>query len=143
MLTANPVRRPQDWKIPPCISNWKNAKGYTIPLDKRLAADGRGLQEVQINDAFAKLAESLYVAESKARESVEMRQKVRRPACAQGCLWVYSVSPRSLLRAFCEPLWKATSRKGSLVLRFSSLSGRSPAQAPAILSTVSAAVIPL
>lgn len=33
-----------DWKIPPCISNWKNAKGYTIPLDKRLAADGRGLQ---------------------------------------------------------------------------------------------------
>ena len=36
----------QDWKIPPCISNWKNAKGYTIPLDKRLAADGRGLQEV-------------------------------------------------------------------------------------------------
>ena len=35
----------QDWKIPPCISNWKNAKGYTIPLDKRLAADGRGLQE--------------------------------------------------------------------------------------------------
>ena len=36
-----------DWKIPPCISNWKNPKGYTIPLDKRLAADGRGLQEVQ------------------------------------------------------------------------------------------------
>lgn len=34
------------WKIPPSISNWKNAKGYTIPLDKRLAADGRGLQEV-------------------------------------------------------------------------------------------------
>jgi len=33
-----------NWKIPPCISNWKNAKGYTIPLDKRLAADGRGLQ---------------------------------------------------------------------------------------------------
>ena len=37
-----------DWKIPPCISNWKNAKGYTIPLDKRLAADGRGLQETQV-----------------------------------------------------------------------------------------------
>ncbi|KAF5800784.1 putative SKI-interacting protein, SKIP [Helianthus annuus] len=31
------------WKIPPCVSNWKNPKGYTIPLDKRLAADGRGL----------------------------------------------------------------------------------------------------
>lgn len=36
----------KEWQIPPCISNWKNAKGYTIPLDKRLAADGRGLQEV-------------------------------------------------------------------------------------------------
>jgi SNW domain-containing protein 1 len=34
------------WMIPPCISNWKNNKGYTIPLDKRLAADGRGLQDV-------------------------------------------------------------------------------------------------
>ena len=35
----------------------QNAKGYTIPLDKRLAADGRGLQEVHINDNFAKLSE--------------------------------------------------------------------------------------
>lgn len=51
-------------------------QGYTIPLDKRLAADGRGLQEVQINDQFAKLTEALYVAESKAREAVDMRQKV-------------------------------------------------------------------
>ena len=25
-----------DWKIPPCISNWKNSKGYTIPLEMRL-----------------------------------------------------------------------------------------------------------
>ncbi|TYJ29487.1 hypothetical protein E1A91_A06G071800v1 [Gossypium mustelinum] len=57
------VKDQQDWKIPPCISNWKNPKGYTIPLDKRLAADGRGLQEVQINDNFAKLSEALYVAE--------------------------------------------------------------------------------
>lgn len=28
-----------------------------IPLDKRLAADGRGLVEVKINDNFAKFAE--------------------------------------------------------------------------------------
>ncbi|KAM0892071.1 hypothetical protein ACQ4PT_026007 [Festuca glaucescens] len=72
------VKDQQDWKIPPCISNWKNPKGYTIPLDKRLAADGRGLQEVQINDNFAKLSESLYVAEQKAREAVQMRSKVQR-----------------------------------------------------------------
>ncbi|GLJ15368.1 hypothetical protein SUGI_0252100 [Cryptomeria japonica] len=72
------VKDQQDWKIPPCISNWKNPKGYTIPLDKRLAADGRGLQEVQINDNFAKLCEALYVAEQKAREAVEMRSKIQR-----------------------------------------------------------------
>eukprot|EP00897_Mesotaenium_endlicherianum_P000764 jgi/Mesen1/10689/ME000009S10478 len=72
------VKDQQDWKIPPCISNWKNPKGYTIPLDKRLAADGRGLQEVQINDNFARLSESLYVAENKAREAVEMRSKIQR-----------------------------------------------------------------
>mmetsp|Transcript_13928 Transcript_13928/g.50722 ORF Transcript_13928/g.50722 Transcript_13928/m.50722 type:complete len:611 (-) Transcript_13928:52-1884(-) len=72
------VKDQQDWKIPPCISNWKNAKGYTIPLDKRLAADGRGLQEVQINDNFAKLSEALYIAEQKAREAVEMRAKIQK-----------------------------------------------------------------
>ncbi|KAH0620455.1 hypothetical protein JD844_020949 [Phrynosoma platyrhinos] len=67
------VKEQQEWKIPPCISNWKNAKGYTIPLDKRLAADGRGLQTVHINENFAKLAEALYIADRKAREAVEMR----------------------------------------------------------------------
>ncbi|WIA09040.1 hypothetical protein OEZ85_008454 [Tetradesmus obliquus] len=65
-----------NWKIPPCISNWKNAKGYTIPLDKRLAADGRGLQEQTISDKFASLSEALQVAESKAREATEMRKHV-------------------------------------------------------------------
>ncbi|KAL1804850.1 hypothetical protein ACET3Z_027918 [Daucus carota] len=72
------VKDQQDWKIPPCISNWKNPKGYTIPLDKRLAADGRGLQEVQINDNFAKLSEALYLSEQKAREAVSMRSKVQK-----------------------------------------------------------------
>ena len=70
------VKEQQEWKIPPCISNWKNAKGYTIPLDKRLAADGRGLQGVHINENFAKLAESLYIADRKAREAVEMRAQI-------------------------------------------------------------------
>ncbi|KAL7107694.1 hypothetical protein ACP275_06G070500 [Erythranthe tilingii] len=72
------VKDQQDWKIPPCISNWKNPKGYTIPLDKRLAADGRGLQDVQINDNFAKLSEALYVSEQKAREAVAVRSKVQK-----------------------------------------------------------------
>jgi SNW domain-containing protein 1 len=73
----------QDWIIPPCISNWKNAKGYTIPLDKRLAADGRGLQEVQINNSFAKFSEALYIAEQKARAAVEARGKMQRELLAR------------------------------------------------------------
>lgn len=72
------VKEQQEWKIPPCISNWKNAKGYTIPLDKRLAADGRGLQQVHINEKFAKLSESLYITERKSRESVELRAQEER-----------------------------------------------------------------
>ena len=81
--------------IPPCISNWKNNKGYTIPLDKRLAADGRGLQDVSyesmnqvyytpadggqmhINDNFAKFSEALYVADRHAREEVRARSQMQ------------------------------------------------------------------
>jgi SNW domain-containing protein 1 len=83
----------KEWMIPPCISNWKNNKGFTIPLDKRLAADGRGLQDVSalsresprkrsdkkrpsqihINDNFAKFSEALYVADRHAREEVRQR----------------------------------------------------------------------
>ena len=47
-------------------------QGYTIPLDKRLAADGRGLQDPHINDKFAKLAEALYIADRK----VEVNTKI-------------------------------------------------------------------
>ncbi|KAG1756352.1 SKIP/SNW domain-containing protein [Suillus paluster] len=63
----------KEWMIPPCISNWKNNKGFTIPLDKRLAADGRGLQDVHINDNFAKFSEALFVADRHAREEVRQR----------------------------------------------------------------------
>ncbi|GAA5832928.1 hypothetical protein JCM3766R1_000360 [Sporobolomyces carnicolor] len=63
----------KDWMIPPCVSNWKNNKGYTIPLDKRLAADGRGLQDIHINDRFAQFSEALYVADRHAREEVRQR----------------------------------------------------------------------
>ncbi|EFJ40771.1 hypothetical protein VOLCADRAFT_69109 [Volvox carteri f. nagariensis] len=72
------VKDQQDWKIPPSISNWKNPKGYTIPLDKRLAADGRGLQQTQINDKFAALSEALFTAEAKAREAIAMRASIQK-----------------------------------------------------------------
>eukprot|EP01113_Clastostelium_recurvatum_P033545 TRINITY_DN4444_c0_g1_i3.p1 TRINITY_DN4444_c0_g1~~TRINITY_DN4444_c0_g1_i3.p1 ORF type:complete len:714 (+),score=177.95 TRINITY_DN4444_c0_g1_i3:298-2142(+) len=67
------VKDQQAWKIPPCTSNYKNTNGYTIPLDKRLAADGRGLQHIEVNDRFASFAESLYIAERNSREEVHAR----------------------------------------------------------------------
>ena len=71
------------WNVPACISNWKNSRGYTIPLDKRLAADGRGLREHTINSNFATLSESLYVAESQARQEVRMRVQVQKKLSIQ------------------------------------------------------------
>ena len=68
----------QAWKIPACVSNWKNARGYTIPLDKRLAADGRGLQDITINNKFASLSESMYIAERKAAEDLRTRNQIRK-----------------------------------------------------------------
>ncbi|KAL8693483.1 MAG: hypothetical protein Q9218_001714 [Villophora microphyllina] len=65
------------WKIPPTVSNWKNPKGYTVPLDKRLAADGRGLQDVTINDKFAQFAEALFTADRHAREEVKQRSAMQ------------------------------------------------------------------
>merc|ERR1711939_577489 len=65
------------WKIPPPVSNWKNPKGYTVPLDKRLAADGRGLQDVTINDKFAQFAEALFTADRHAREEVKLRGQMQ------------------------------------------------------------------
>jgi SNW domain-containing protein 1 len=73
----------EQWNIPACISNWKNARGYTIPLDKRLAADGRGLREHTINSNFATLSESLYVAERQARTEVKMRSQVQKKLALQ------------------------------------------------------------
>lgn len=66
----------QIWKIPPCVSNWKNPKGFVVPLDKRVGADGRGLRDVTVNDRFATLAEDLYIAENKARDEVKLRSEL-------------------------------------------------------------------
>ncbi|KAK7967383.1 FAD binding domain-containing protein [Apiospora aurea] len=61
------------WKIPPPVSNWKNPKGFTVPLDKRLAAAGQGLQDTVINDKFASFSEALFMADRHAREEVKQR----------------------------------------------------------------------
>ncbi|CAD7952538.1 unnamed protein product [Amoebophrya sp. A25] len=66
------------WIIPPCVSNWKNNRGYTIPLDKRIAADGRNLQDTTLSEAHSEMAESLYQAEMKNREEVQIRANLAR-----------------------------------------------------------------
>jgi SNW domain-containing protein 1 len=48
-----------------------------VPLDKRLAADGRGLQDVAINDKFAQFAEALFTADRHAREEVKQRAQMQ------------------------------------------------------------------
>jgi len=64
------------WKIPPCMSNWKNSKGYTRPLDKLCAADGRGIADPQISDNFAKVTEALFIAERVARDEMDHRNQI-------------------------------------------------------------------
>lgn len=70
----------EDWYIPPSVSNWKNPKGFTIALDKRVAADGRSLEsqdEAPVNDNKAKLAEALYAADRSAREEIRQRSAMQ------------------------------------------------------------------
>ncbi|KAI3454774.1 hypothetical protein Pfo_011437 [Paulownia fortunei] len=64
-------------KVPPCVSNWKNPKGYVIPMDKRRTGTADRL-EFGIKQRKAKLAEALYVVEEAARESVALRNKIQR-----------------------------------------------------------------
>ncbi|EUD66726.1 SNW protein 1 [Plasmodium inui San Antonio 1] len=80
-LLRSPTRKinkeeEDNWKIPPCVSNWKNNKGYNIPLDKRIQSDNKKLNQVEINENFAHLSEYLYVAEKKAREEIKMRNSI-------------------------------------------------------------------
>jgi SNW domain-containing protein 1 len=61
------------WNIPHLVSNRKNPRGYTIPLDKRLAAAGLGLHDAQISDKFAYNAEAFFTAERHMREKIKER----------------------------------------------------------------------
>ena len=64
------------WKIPPCVSIAKNPKGLVIPLDIRLANDGRNLREFQTNKNFAKFADVLNMAEKKVKSEIQEHNKI-------------------------------------------------------------------
>ena len=65
-----------DWKVPPCISKYKNQKGYTIPLAMRLSADHRHMQDTSLNENHAKFADALYAAERQNRLETQERNKM-------------------------------------------------------------------
>lgn len=67
----------KNWDIPPCVSNWRNFRGHTVPLDKRVAAEGRGLRKAEVSSEFASLSEALYAAEQVARQDIEARGRLQ------------------------------------------------------------------
>eukprot|EP01017_Pseudomicrothorax_dubius_P025976 TRINITY_DN2861_c0_g1_i6.p1 TRINITY_DN2861_c0_g1~~TRINITY_DN2861_c0_g1_i6.p1 ORF type:complete len:163 (+),score=17.66 TRINITY_DN2861_c0_g1_i6:310-798(+) len=80
------VKDQADWKIPPCVSNWKNVNGYTLPLHMRVAADGRTLQSNTINERFASLTDALLIAERQARSEIEERNNIQKGVAYQNYL---------------------------------------------------------
>ncbi|KAG8723110.1 mRNA splicing protein [Ceratobasidium sp. 395] len=105
----------KEWIIPPCISNWKNNKGFTIPLDKRLAADGRGLQDIHVNDNFANFSESLFIADRHAREEVRQRSLMQ-----QKLVQKEKAAKEEQLREMAQ---RARAERGGLVAPSASASG--------------------
>ncbi|EFC42881.1 predicted protein [Naegleria gruberi] len=74
----NLTKTDQDnWDIPPCISNYTNRKGLIIPLDKRILADGRNLQQSTVNPKFGDFTSSLYLAEHNARLEIKERAEMQ------------------------------------------------------------------
>ena len=71
------------WKIPSAISNWKNPKGFTIEIDKRLSSLGPNKNEnedeneVLLNSKFVDLSKSLDEADKNARESLKQKRTLK------------------------------------------------------------------
>ena len=61
------------WNIPPCVSNWRNPAGNVIPLDKRVAADGRRNQRPELSDKFAPFTRALEQTMSSINEAAHQR----------------------------------------------------------------------
>lgn len=85
-----PERTPREvlqaWRLPGAVSNWKNPKGFVVPLELRSAVErARGVgEEPAVNaDGFMALAEALADAEDTAREDVGRRAAIRRERLAR------------------------------------------------------------
>lgn len=81
LLRAPPKKLTQEdqmnWKIPPCISNSKNSRGFVLPLEMRISADGRNSYDPKINERFMQFSTALYEAEKSARKELEEKNKIK------------------------------------------------------------------
>ncbi|KAG7861032.1 hypothetical protein KL939_001599 [Ogataea angusta] len=64
------------WYIPPAVSNWKNTKGFTIDIDKRLAAVGQ-THSTEMSDKFGDLSDALKDASEQAKKELKLRAKLK------------------------------------------------------------------
>lgn len=67
----------KNWYIPPAISNWKNPKGFTIAIDKRLASS-QAAESIPVNEKFTDLAVALENADRDARQELKLRASINR-----------------------------------------------------------------
>lgn len=82
-ITRSPPRKltlkdQLECKIPPCISNWKNPKGYTIPIEMRLSADGRTLKTPTVNEKFSHFTNALHLSEKQAKKELQEKARIQR-----------------------------------------------------------------
>lgn len=66
-----------DWKIPPCVSNYKNQKSFLIPLDMRLQMERNNRKEFEINDKFQDYSRALYLEEKKAKHYLQEKRRLQ------------------------------------------------------------------
>lgn len=65
------------WKIPPCISNTKNSRGFVLPLEMRISADGKNRQEHKLNEKFLHFSSAIYESEKQGRKALEERKRIQ------------------------------------------------------------------
>lgn len=82
-ILTDPVKKltPEEeeyWRVPTCVSNWRNPAGYVIPMDKRVGADARRFEQPELSDNFSLLNKALQIAQSSITESLAQRNLIER-----------------------------------------------------------------
>lgn len=73
-LSAKTVRK---WNVPPCMSNYKNQKGYTVPIEMRIMSDMRNNKDLKLSENFAKISDIINICEKESKLRIEERAKAK------------------------------------------------------------------